>query len=151
MFKKCMLVLIVVNLFGCANSRTTSVDCSGDWKQIGLETAMAGKTVRTLDEYIAVCGKTALDGKSAYLDGYAKGIVQYCSKDNGYAIGIKNIELPQVCPYELRPVFEKGYKIGLTEYKLNKEQFEQLQRRNERDTANGKHNVSSAIEPGGGR
>lgn len=137
MLNKMMFVIMGVVLLGCTNvEKSSNVNCDGDWKQIGLETAQAGKSVRTLDEYIAVCGKKAESGKSAYLDGYAREIINYCSRDNGFSIGFKNLKMPEVCPYELRPEFVKGYELGQNEYQSKIGQFEDLVKQYERDKDN---------------
>lgn len=137
MLNKMIVVAISLVLFGCANvEKSAGVNCDGDWKKIGLETAQAGKSVRTLDEYIVACGKTAENGKSAYLDGYARGIVSYCSRDNGFAVGFKNVKMPDVCPYELRSEFVKGYELGRNEYQSKIGQYKNLVEQYERDRDN---------------
>lgn len=137
MLNKVIVIALSIGLFACANVDTTSqVNCDGDWKIIGFETAEAGKSVRTFDQYLVACGKKAEIAKSDYLDGYTKGIIGYCSKDNGFAIGFKNLDMPQVCPYELRSEFTSGYELGRKEYKSKVAQFDKLAEQYERDRDN---------------
>ena len=107
---------LAVALSGCS-STVTKESCYKNWDEFGEKTALSGQTVRKFNEYKEVCGDLAgEEAKSAYLDGWARGIVKYCTFDNGYKLGLSNTEDERVCPYELRSEFERGYVIGIREF-----------------------------------
>lgn len=89
-----------------------------DWYQVGYQTALDGKSIRSFDEYQSRCdGKIDKIAKNSYIDGYTKGIMEYCTYDKGYDLGINNFEDPKTCPFELRSAFNDGYKRGLYVYR----------------------------------
>lgn len=110
---KVALGLLIVALMGCSSYK--QVACSGkDWYQLGFDTAATGKSVRTFDSYRDQCGSDLEDiAMDQYLDGYTKGIVGYCTYDNGYELGSTNRQVVVTCPHEIREEFEKGYHQGL--------------------------------------
>ena len=54
-----------------------------------------------------------------YLDGYTVGIVEYCTYDNGYALGLRRGKFLNICPMELRAAYTKGYNQGVFELNEN--------------------------------
>lgn len=116
--KKLIAVLICV-LLGSCGGRVKELTCTGnDWFDMGYKTATKGESIRFFNRYIDSCGQNLeKDSKEVYIAGYRKGIVEYCSYDKGFQLGSANIKVDTVCPYELRPDFDKGYKVGLLDYK----------------------------------
>lgn len=113
MSKILIALLILTGLSACAGN-TKQLTCTGqDWKTLGYNTAKEGKNIHTFDSYTESCGdKLDSTAKAAYIDGYTKGIIEFCTYDNGYQYGSNNLEDPNICPYEVRAVFVKGYKKG---------------------------------------
>lgn len=113
MSKIFILLLVASSLLACGGNIKES-NCTGNnWASVGYDTAKKGKSIRSFDEYTKACGANLSAGaKDAYIDGYTKGIIEYCTYDNGYKIGSANATIPDVCPYELRAEFIKGYKQG---------------------------------------
>ena len=89
--------------------------CSGlDWKNMGYTTATSGRDVHYFDQYRDGCAEALEPGAmQAYLDGYTNGIIEYCTYDNGRAIGLAGASMPEVCPVELKKQFADGYLIGV--------------------------------------
>lgn len=122
-------LLIAASLSGCAGS-VKEVSCAGlDWEDFGYQTGKKGKSVRTFDPYRDGCGENLEPGAmNQYLDGYTRGIIEFCTYENGYELGSENKALPDVCPTELKPAFAKGHSVGIIEFR---EKLSKLKRFNE--------------------
>lgn len=120
MFKAVTVIGLIALLFGCAGADRpfANVSCHGEnWKELGMQTAKALSSIRTFDTYIETCG-SSLDptAKAAFIDGYARALIDICTKENGRKLGAANQELPNVCPLELRADFQQGYVQGKRDY-----------------------------------
>lgn len=51
-----------------------------------------------------------------YLTGFTKGVMEYCTYENGFAIGVKNGSSKNSCPAEIRSPFIKGYNLGYADF-----------------------------------
>lgn len=116
MSKLLFVFVLAAGLSACAG-KVKETSCTGNnWSEIGYNTAKEGKTIRSFDTYVEACGdKLEASAKETYIDGYTKGIIEFCTYENGYQYGARNQEDPQVCPYEVRAAFVKGYKQGQIE------------------------------------
>lgn len=91
-----------------------------------------GKSVRTFDAYRDGCGENLEAGAlNSYIDGYTRGIVEFCTYEHGYEYAAQNLSMPDVCPTELKSAFEKGYAVGKFELReklseLNRKQEDQV-------------------------
>lgn len=112
-----LCVAAVLVLGGCAGN-VKQVSCiENDWAQVGYDTAIAGKSVRTFDTYNDRCVEApGEDAKKIYVDGFMKGIIEFCTYDNGYQWGLENKSPAGVCPLELRRPFQNGYRVGKLQY-----------------------------------
>lgn len=128
------IFLISVVLIGCGGNVKTDLVCSGqDWSKLGYETAMSGNSVRTFDRYRDDCGnKLEKQAMDAYLDGFTRGVLEYCTYENGYAIGLSGKPMPDACPLEARENFAKGFRLGSLEARETRNLVERLQ--DERDS-----------------
>lgn len=116
-------------LAGCASTANRVSCVDNDWTKIGYDTAIDGKTVRAFEGYSDKCLEPVGDkAKKSYVDGFTKGILEFCTFENGYLQGSENLSIKEVCPVEVRSAYVKGYNQGLFEYKDT--------RRNLRDSAN---------------
>lgn len=132
---KILASLSLLALAGC-QSNDYAVSCSSqtDWESVGLETAQNGKNVRSFETYKSSCGEQLPENaKSLYLDGYTVGIKDYCSYENGFKVGEKGLENPNVCPFEIRAEFDKGHKLGMLDRREKQKNVELAER--ERDRA----------------
>ena len=114
---KIFLCLFLTSILFACGGNIKKTDCTNNnWSAIGYETAQKGKSIRTFDEYQKTCGDTLTpSAKDTYIDGYTKGIIEFCTFENGHKIGSSNREMPDICPYEIRAEFIRGYKQGLLE------------------------------------
>jgi hypothetical protein len=123
-------ILCVLGLLsGCGGNTKNDVACSGlDWEKLGFDTATSGQSVRTFDSYRKSCGKDLETGAmDTYIDGYTRGVIEYCTYENGYSMGVANKPIPEVCPVEAAGNFSKGYKVGQFETSEKIRKMDQLQ------------------------
>ena len=106
-------VLVAVVLVGCG-ANVKKIDCSGrDWAEFGYKMGTAGKSVHEVDKHRKDCGER-LEQRAlkAYLDGYTRGIIEYCTFENGYALASEKVPMSESCPVEVRGAYVKGYNVG---------------------------------------
>ncbi|WP_028885562.1 DUF2799 domain-containing protein [Teredinibacter turnerae] len=98
------------------------------WHQLGYDTAVQGKNIRTFDALKARCSTVmSREIRTAFIDGYTQGALDFCTYEKGYALGFDNFDMPSVCPYEIRAEFLKGYKDGNLAYDDKIKRFEKAQ------------------------
>ncbi|MFY8350618.1 DUF2799 domain-containing protein [Pseudoalteromonas sp. SSM20] len=141
------LIIGFMALAGCQSIPTDNeFVCSTqtDWHQLGLTTAQKGKSVRAFDNYKAQCGDALpQNAQDLYLDGFTIGIKEYCTYENGFELAQKDIENPNVCPFEIRAEFDKGYKIGYLDRREKKENADYAERELERRALQNRNGQSS--------
>jgi len=106
------LSALLVLLSSCTISKK---DClRGDWQTIGYKDGRAGKSSDVINDYASSCAKhgTTPDA-SAYTAGFDAGILLYCTPENGFEKGEKNLDYRGVCPVDLEPAFLDKYIAGL--------------------------------------
>jgi len=142
----CCLVALVACLSGCAGG-VKDVACSGqNWAGFGYKIGSEGKSVHEFDAHRSACGSNLEQGAlKAYLDGYTRGIIEYCTYDNGYKVGSKNTPMSEFCPAEVRANYAKGYKVGKNEF-TDKLRIMQKQV-DDSDTQPGERNESKSNSP----
>lgn len=134
-------------LTGCGGNTKTLSCADSDWDQVGYDTAMAGKSVRTFEEYKKQCGESLETvAKQQYLDGYTRGVIEYCTFDNGFKLGSNNIQMPEVCPYEHRKNFVEGYNAGQFELAEKKRRLDELEEQSLRNA--GRENMEGIYNAG---
>jgi hypothetical protein len=138
------LVCVSFLLAGCAGN-VKDIACTGqDWAGFGYKTGAEGKSVREFDAHRSDCGaKLERNALKAYLDGYTRGIVEFCTYEKGYALGSTKAPMSESCPLEVRADFVKGYNVGKFELAeklrhLNRQQenYEEAQRKASNDVVN---------------
>ena len=128
---KCLAIAMLSLGVSACNSTSEVVnydDCiNNNWIEIGYKTATSGKSVRHFNTYIEQCeDKLADNAKATYLDGFKKGIKEYCTYENGYKVGSESKHNNNTCPFELRTEFDNGYKIAVIKLKETKARLSQL-------------------------
>lgn len=145
MKKSIITVAVLLSGFlGACGGNVKTLQCSGvDWNGYGYKIAQSGKSPREFNHYRDGCGERLEKGAmDAYLDGYTRGIVEFCTYENGYASGLNNQPLSDVCPVELRTSYAKGHGAGLFEAQEKKRDFEKM--RENADAASTKTSVISS-------
>lgn len=138
--KYLLVVLAIFGLLaGCASKQVNeSLSCvDKNWGKFGKKMAESGHEVRAIDKYKSGCADFSDDDMGAYLDGFSRGLISYCTYENGFEQGEKNMKINNICPYEIQEHYVRGYEEGQREYELSMKKYEELQedveRRNEDD------------------
>ena len=106
----------VISLFlliqGCAS--LNKEECLvADWRLIGYQDGLAGKSSAAVGEYRKDCAKHAVvPDLDAYRVGRAEGLLEYCKVDNGYRLGTSGRGFSSVCPSHLEANFRAAYNQG---------------------------------------
>lgn len=109
-----LLLLIAATLSSCATLKKS--DClEGDWATIGYKDGSAGRrSAIQLEGHKRACAKYKVaPDKPVYDAGYKRGLTQFCTKQSGYAYGVKGKEYFGVCPVVMQKGFVSGYLTGL--------------------------------------
>jgi hypothetical protein len=148
MIRRIFVITLSASLLACAgNTIKSDVTCTNkNWFTVGYSTALSGQSVRTFDKYKEKCTNLEEQALSKYLDGFTKGVIEYCTFDNGYAVGSSNAENPNSCPLELRTEFTHGYNRGRADFEISISRLKAASAERERAAASG--DKSFVKEPG---
>jgi hypothetical protein len=84
-----------------------------DWRLIGYQDGVDGKSAARVGEYREDCAKHAIvPDLDAYRAGRQQGLQQYCTASNGYRLGNAGRGFSAVCPTPLEGGFRDGYNAG---------------------------------------
>src|SRR5690606_33601740 len=110
-FVACALCLLA----GCqSNVKTAANFCTEkSWYERGVEVGSQGGAAKLLDKYLERCkdAKTK-ENLREYQKGFIVGMKQYCTYNNGFALGASGDPLNTLCPAEFKEDFVAGYKMG---------------------------------------
>ncbi|HAJ92078.1 MAG TPA: hypothetical protein DCO71_05600 [Gammaproteobacteria bacterium] len=111
-FLTAAILALLALLQGCAT--LDKDECMlADWRLIGYQDGVAGKSATVLGEYREDCAKHAVvPDLDAYRAGREEGLQQYCEADNGYRLGNAGRGLPAICPTVLEGDFRDAYNAG---------------------------------------
>jgi hypothetical protein len=118
------LLVTLALLQGCAT--LDKDECKlADWRLIGYQDGVAGKSAAVIGEYREDCAKHAVvPDLDAYRAGRREGLQQYCKADNGYRLGNAGRGYATVCPtgleYGFREAYDAGRKLYLARSTVNK-------------------------------
>jgi ribosome modulation factor len=103
---------VLALLQGCAT--LDKDECMlADWRLIGYQDGVAGKSATVVGEYREDCAKHAVvPDLDAYRAGREEGLQQYCKADNGYRLGNAGRGHSAVCPTALEGDFRDAYNAG---------------------------------------
>ena len=106
------LMILLALLPGCAT--LDKDECMlADWRLIGYQDGVAGKSAAVVGEYREDCAKHAVvPDLDTYRAGREEGLQQYCKADNGYRLGNAGRGLSTVCPRQLEGEFRNAYQAG---------------------------------------
>ena len=144
------LLVSIFILSGCATTgKQETLACEGkDWAAFGKSTAESGIEIRTIDKYKNGCSNFDKSSMDAYMDGYARGLITFCSYDQGYKHGKNSVPASEICPYEIRELYVKGYNAGQREYKETILKIDRLRRKSEDKIDQQHQNPSEGSEIG---
>ena len=106
------ILLIIVSLSGCAS--LTEEECgAGDWLTIGSQDAQQGFTPSRLNDHAKACKRFNIQPDNGqYQEGYKRGLVFYCTAENGFRVGRNGYAYRNICPQDAEPVFLSGFDRG---------------------------------------
>lgn len=110
-FTAAMLAVLIL-LQGCATLDRDECKLA-DWRLIGYQDGVAGKSAARVGEYREDCAKHAVvPDLDAYRAGREEGLQQYCIASNGYRLGNAGRGFAAVCPTALEDDFREAYNAG---------------------------------------
>jgi len=112
-FPLCAVAMALLLLIqGCAS--LSKEECMvADWRLIGYQDGVAGKSSSVLGTYRKDCAEYAVvPDLDAYQAGRAEGLLEYCKADNGYRLGKSGRGYPDVCPSHLEADLRAAYNQG---------------------------------------
>lgn len=111
--KKLVLVALALTLLNACATMSES-DCrQADWRNIGEKDALEGHKKDRFNEHASACNEYGLPvDRNAYNSGWAEGIKQFCTRDNGWLYGVKGSSYQNTCPGELKVVFFNAFQQG---------------------------------------
>ncbi|WP_316861203.1 DUF2799 domain-containing protein [uncultured Cohaesibacter sp.] len=112
------LLLFSVFLSGCAS--LSKEECvGGDWGNIGTRDAIEGHQSDRLKEHKDACERyDIIPDPNAYMQGYEKGLVTYCTPTNGFSVGRNGYEYNSICHKTSEAEFLRGYLRGRALHEL---------------------------------
>ena len=118
MFRFAALLLILATLSGCAS--ISREDClEGDWAAIGVRDGAAGRESEAqFARHVTACAKVDVTPERSLWDqGYARGLVTYCTPQTGLREGEAGRRYRDVCPVATEARFLQGYELGLSAHR----------------------------------
>lgn len=118
-----ILTVCVVLASGCAT--LDKDEClHADWRLIGFQDGVAGKSATAVDNYRKDCAShSVVPDLDAYQAGRKEGLLQYCQPDNGYRLGAAGHGYSPVCPVtagaDFRAAYNEGREIYLARSEVN--------------------------------
>ena len=110
-FTAAMLAVLIL-LQGCATLDRDECKLA-DWRLIGYQDGVAGKSAARVGEYREDCAKHAVvPDLDAYRAGREEGLQHYCTASNGYRLGNAGRGFAAVCPTALEDDFREAYNAG---------------------------------------
>jgi hypothetical protein len=108
----CTLLAVLAWLPGCATLNKEECQLA-DWRLIGYQDGVAGKSATVLNEYREDCAEHAVvPDLDRYQAGRAEGLREYCKPDNGYRLGESGRGYSGICPAGLEEGFRTAYHKG---------------------------------------
>jgi len=122
-FSVAMLLVSCLALSGCASAPPEEqFSCKGtDWFELGRRDGTAGQATSFIETHRKECSKEFNQQTEAYyMNGYNKGLVDYCSVENGFVLGRAGQPMKPVCPSPMDRSFMIGFNRGQRVYQLER-------------------------------
>lgn len=103
---------------GCASM--TEEEClTADWRLMGYEDAMAGRSTSTISQHRRACAAVGVSPDlDLYQAGHREGARLYCTPINGYRTGTMGTRYQSICPADLERDFMTAFQDGRELYEL---------------------------------
>jgi len=118
-----LALILSISLVVSACVTLNKSECkNADWKIIGLEDGLRGRTTTYIGNHRKACAEHGVTPDlDSYQAGYADGLTQFCTAEVGFSRGKSGYQYNGVCPVDLRSDFLYGYERGRELYLLNRE------------------------------
>lgn len=144
LMNKLLLIISALLLAGCAT--LSENECrSADWYAIGFEDGARGRPVSYLAEHRKACADYQVTPAfEPYRQGHEQGVSQFCTADNGFALGRRGGRYQNVCPPALAAVFVPAYQRGQQIYRVERQiqDAQRQQRQEEQAIANDRTRIT---------
>ena len=105
-------------LAGCSGMSEQAC-VSSDWRGIGFEDGVRGRSVGQIGNYRQACSKYGIaPDLDAYRTGHDEGVEVYCRPSNGFDAGRRGASYEGVCPSGVEADFLSAYNTGRRLYEL---------------------------------
>lgn len=117
---KLTLVTIFFSVILSACATTQEQACPDtDWYELGRRQGAQGRSAEEFSHRFASCNEEReASSQRLFQNGYNAGLVDYCSPDNGFYLGLNQYAYNQVCPATLEDEFVAEYQRGVQAYQL---------------------------------
>ncbi len=134
---KLSLFLIAILASSCVTF--TKQQClEMDWAKEGERFGRAGRNADSVRSFEGKCAKHAVAvNVEEYEKGRAKGLQSYCTKENGYKLGLDGDDFNSVCSGSAGTEFMAGYTLGQVIYEKQKQQRELLKIKKDQNNLSG--------------
>ncbi|MEM7762572.1 MAG: DUF2799 domain-containing protein [Pseudomonadota bacterium] len=114
-----LFAITLFGLTGCATTMSEDECLTSDWRTVGYEDGVQGRSGAAIGTYRKACAKAGVTPDLAeYQAGRQEGLQEYCRPQNGYNAGERGASYQGVCPAELENAFLAAYEEGRTLYEL---------------------------------
>ncbi len=115
--------VLAIALLGSGCASISEDDCQiGAWSEYGYKDGLSGRSSARVAKYAEKCGEFGVrPDQDAYLSGYERGVILYCTYERGYALGENGDSYNQVCSGALAADFAPGYDAGRAIFEIYKE------------------------------
>ena len=107
-----MVLLLIGGLLGCQSNPKRTLCETADWYELGRRAGAAGQASQVEKERNRCDGHFEASQESIYTNGHNNGLAEYCTSDNGYALGKAGSAVNKVCPRPIDEGFLNGYARG---------------------------------------
>ena len=113
-------VLFVASLVATGCASLTPEEClNADWRAIGYEDGVAGRSMDRLGDHRSACAEVGVTPDfAAYQTGHRDGVRAFCHPANAYRLGRGGYAYTGICPGDLEPAFLDALGEGLFIYQL---------------------------------
>jgi hypothetical protein len=113
------LAAIAAIVTGCASGLSVQECNTADWRTIGYEDGVQGRSEARISEHRQACAKHGVGlNFEAYRSGWEEGIRRYCQPGKAYHLGRRGRAYSGICPTEMEEAFSQAYGQGREIYDL---------------------------------
>jgi hypothetical protein len=117
--RACLLAGLAVLVSGCASGLSKDECEIADWRSIGYEDGVQGRTEARMGKHREACARHGVSlNFDAYRSGWDEGVRRYCQAGNGYQQGRRGKSYHGVCPPDMEADFLQAYGEGRQRYEL---------------------------------